>query len=99
MNDDGIPIFYRGQDRPQVLDLLWLHEDASLKLMIDIAFNIFGPAVDHCSMSLICKDHFSDSCGVPNLSQCFLLSWSDEELILVIAVLVQMDACMGTRNS
>ena len=86
VNDDGIPTFFCPPNRPQVLDLVWLHEDASLPLTIDIAFNMTGPSIDHRELSLLCRDG-SDNHSYLWLSARFLPSGSDEELDLVLFVL------------
>ena len=52
VNDKGKHTFFCSNNRPQVLDLIWLHEDASLPLTIDIAFSITGTLSDHRELSL-----------------------------------------------
>ena len=91
VNDDGEHTFFQGADHPQVLNLLWLHEDTSLLLTVDICFNITRLLSDHRELSLQCCDHFTNTLGVPNLSICFLPTGSDEELDLVLFVLNATD--------
>ena len=86
VNDEGSPTFFRPPHRPQVLDLLWLHEDASLPLTITIAFDIRGAHADHRELSLLCQDS-ADSRAYPRLNTRFLPSGSDEELNMVLFVL------------
>ena len=86
VNDDGIPTFFRPPNWPQVLALVWLHEDASLPLTIEISFDIAGPCADHHELSLLCCDISNDHV-YPRLSARFLPSGSDEELNLILFVL------------
>ena len=78
--------FFHANNWPQVLDLVWLHEDASLPLKIDISFSIANPASDHRELSLLCHNRGSHS-NAPSLSTTYLPSRSDEELDLVLFVL------------
>ena len=64
VNDDGDATFFRPPHHPQVLDLVWLHEDGSLPLTIDISFLLTGALSDHHELSLICRDSDAAS-GVP----------------------------------
>ena len=86
VNDDGTPTFFRPPHRPQVLNLLWLHEDASLPLTIDIVFDIRGPVLDHRKLSLLCRDG-AQARPYPRLNSRYLPSGSDEELDMVLFVL------------
>ena len=90
VNDDGDATFFRPPNCPQVLDLVWLHEDASLPLTIDISFSLTGALSDHCKLSLLCHDSAAAS-RVPRLTAPFLPSSSDEELDLVLFVLAASD--------
>ena len=45
VNDESVPTFYQGNNRPQVNDLMWIHQDAFLDLATDVEYNIFGPTL------------------------------------------------------
>ena len=56
VNNEGEHTFFHANNRPQVLDLVWLHEDVSLPLTINISFSITGATSDHHALLLLCRD-------------------------------------------
>ena len=90
VNDDGIATFFWPPYHLQVLDLLWLHEDAPLPLTIDISFALTGTQQDHKELSLLCHD-IGDTVGTPRLTAPYLPSGLDEELNVVLFILAASD--------
>ena len=90
VNDDRNATFFRPPNRLQVLDLLWLHKDASLPLTIDISFTLMGTLHNHRELSLLCHDNTAGM-GIPRLTAPYLPHRSDEELNLVLFILDASD--------
>ena len=52
INDESVPTFFCANNRPQVLDLIWLHDDTHNWHRAQVLYDIQGADVDHKTLTL-----------------------------------------------
>ena len=89
VNDESVPTFYRTNNRPQVLDLIWLHDDAQNWHGAQVLYNIQGADVDHKTLTLCIRSQQGISLDNNHLLHTYIPAGSEEEEHLVFFIFEQ----------
>ena len=79
VNDESIPTFYRSNHRPQVLDLIWLNDDAYSWNAAEVVYDILGAKRDHMTLTLKVGSNDATSIANEHLEQSYIAAGSDDE--------------------
>ena len=90
VNDESVPTFYRANNRPQVLDLIWLSDDAFGWHGTQVVYDIFGADVDHKNIMLRFGSQQNITLENSHLLRTYIPSGSEEEEHLVFFVFDSM---------
>ena len=90
INDESIPTFFRANNRAQVLDLIWLHDDAQNWHGVQVLYDIQGADVDHKTLTLRIGSQENASFNNNHLLRTYIPSGSEEEEQLVFHIFRQL---------
>ena len=90
VNDESIPTFFRTNNRPQVLDLIWLHDDALNWHGAQLLYDIQGADVDHKALTLRFGSQDGTTFDNSHLLRTYIPSGSEEEEQLVFFIFEQL---------
>ena len=91
INNESIPMFYRANNRPQILDLIWLHDDAYNWHGAQVQYDIVGANVDHKTLMLHIGSQQAMQLDNNHLLCTYIPSGSEEEEHLVFFIFEQLD--------
>ena len=86
VNDESIPTFFHANHRPQVLDLIWICDDAYSWHQAEIVYDIVGANVDHKTLTLQIGHNSPTMFGNPQGLQSYIASGSKDEGLLFDAI-------------
>ena len=92
VNDKSIPTFYRSHNRPQVLDLIWLHDNAFSWFGTQVLYDIFGGTLDHKTLTLCIGSNQTMAFQNSHLLHSYIPLGSEEEEHLVFYIFDKMVA-------
>ena len=90
VNDESIPTFYCPNHRPQVLDLIWLNDNAYNWHGTQVIYDILGPSKDHKTLTLWTGDQSVATVDNQHLIRRYIPTGSEEEEHLVFQVFEEM---------
>ena len=79
MNDESIPTFYRLNNQPQVLDLIWTNDNVFSWHGVQIFYDITGPNTDHKMLTLRVGAQGDTHMQNDHLLRRYIPSGSEEE--------------------
>ena len=79
VNDDSVPTFHCPNHRPQVLDLIWINDDAFSWNGAQVVYDISEPASDHKTLTLHIGDNSQVMLEHAHLAHRYIPSGSEEE--------------------
>ena len=86
VNNESIPTFYHANNRPQVLDLIWLNDNAVSWHGAQVIYDIFGADIDHKTITLHIGSQQDATLVNSHLLRTYIPSGSEEEEHLVFFV-------------
>ena len=90
VNDESVPTFYCANNRPQVLDLIWLHDDAQNWHGAQVLYDIQGTDVDHKTLTLRIGSQEGVSLDNDHLLCTYIPSGSEAEEQLIFFIFEQL---------
>ena len=79
VNDESIPTFYRRNNRPQVLDLIWVNDNVFSWHGAQVIYDITGPDIDHKTLTLRVGSPDSAELEHDHLLRRYIPEGSEEE--------------------
>ena len=90
INDESVPTFFHANNRPQVLDLIWLHDDALNWHGAQVLYDIQGTNIDHKTLTLRIGSQENIALANNHLLRTYIPSGSEEEEQLVFFIFSQL---------